>query len=59
MHYDLDCQRDLNVNLNLGKYVIPRSSILGLNYKKIPDAKHAFEHMLDWIMADIIDVISL
>ena len=46
-------------NQNIAKYFIPRSSIIGLNYMKIPDAKHAFEHLLDWIMADIIDVIPL
>ena len=43
----------------LYRYFITRSSIIGLNYKKIPNAKHAFEHLLDWIMADIIDVIPL
>ena len=46
-------------NQNIAKYFIPRSSIIGLHYMKIPDAKHAFEHLLDWIMADIIDVIPL
>ena len=39
--------------------VIPRISIIGLTYMTIPDAKHAFDHLLDWIMADIIDVIPL